>query len=90
MQLIKEASKEKISHKADLQNFEQNWKSNPSEVLSIHGNKDWIVPYENSLFLEKQFPQNRFKLVTIKNAGHDLVWTNFDSIKQELLKVIHE
>lgn len=82
----KQASKEKISHRQDLKNFENNWKENPNLITSIHGNSDWIVPYTNSEFLKSQFPQNQFELVTIQDAGHSLVWTEFNKIKQELLK----
>ncbi len=81
----KEASKEKMSHKKDLQNFENNWKSSLNKIISIHGNNDWIVPYENSIFLQNQFPKEQFELITIKNAGHGLVWSNFIEIKQQLL-----
>ncbi|QXP74327.1 alpha/beta hydrolase [Tenacibaculum sp. AHE15PA] len=81
----KEASKEKISHKKDLQYFENNWKSSPNKILSIHGTNDWIVPFENSLFLQNQFPKEQFELTTIDNAGHGLIWSNFKEIKQQLL-----
>ena len=81
----KEASKEKISHRKDLQNFENNWKSTPNAVISIHGNDDGIVPYSNSEFLKNQFPSNQFKLITINKAGHGLIWSNFEEIKQQLL-----
>lgn len=83
----KEASKEKISHIRDLQNFEQNWKSTANTITSIHGNSDWIVPYSNSEFLQNQFPKEQFELITIQNAGHDLVWSEFPIIKQQLLNL---
>ena len=82
------ASKEKISHKKDLLNFETNWNSTPSTVLSIHGSKDWIVPYENSLYLNKMLPPNKFELVTLDGAGHGLVWSHFEEIKANILKQI--
>lgn len=82
----KQASKEKKSHKTDLQNFENDWKSTPNKVTSIHGTKDWIVPLSNSEFLEGQFPAEKFQLITIKDAGHDLIWSNFEFIKTQLLK----
>jgi len=82
----KSASEEKMSHKSELQKFENNWKKNPSQIISIHGNDDDIVPYENSLFLQKQFPAEQFKLITIPDTGHALVWTQFELIKSELLK----
>ncbi len=82
----KQASKEKISHKADLKKFEKEWYNTPNKVKVIHGNADWIVPYENSLLLKKQFPENQFELKTIPEASHGLVWSNFELIKKELLK----
>ena len=80
------ASIEKLSHKKDLLKFENNWNTSPSKVLSIHGNKDWIVPYDNSLYLDKMFSENQFELVTLDGAGHGLVWSNFEEIKSELLQ----
>lgn len=82
----KEASKEKMSHPKDLERFENNWKSNKNQVVSVHGDGDWIVPYANSTFLEEQFPQVQFTLVTLPDAGHDLIWSRFDEIKEQLLK----
>lgn len=81
-----QASKEKLSHKKELELFENNWNSTPNKVISFHGTKDWIVPIENSLFLQRQFLDDQFKLIEIDNAGHELLWTNSNSIKQQLLK----
>lgn len=85
----KSASVEKITHKFELQKYEQNWKINPSQIISIHGDSDGIVPYENSLFLEKQFPVNQFTLKIINKAGHSLIWSNFEFIKNEFLKLVY-
>ena len=85
----KSASEEKMTHKSELRKFENNWKINPSKIISIHGNNDGIVLYENSLFLEKEFSAKQFKLITIPNAGHGLVWSHFELIKQEILKQIN-
>tara|TARA_R110001632_G_scaffold10559_13_gene39073 strand:+ start:2177 stop:3028 length:852 start_codon:yes stop_codon:yes gene_type:complete len=82
----KQASKEKMSHREDLENFETLWKQNPNSIVSIHGNADWIVPYANSEYLQHQFPDHQFELITIKDAGHGLVWSQFKQIKLELLK----
>ena len=88
--LLKAASKEKLQHKDDLREFEQSWGDIASDIYVIHGDKDWIVPYENSLFIQDQFPKERFELITLKEAGHELIWSRFDEIKRELLKVIKE
>lgn len=81
-----EASKEKLSHKQDLLLFENNWKSTPNKVVSIHGTSDWIVPFENSLFLKDQFPKNQFELISVPDAGHGFIWSKFDTIKEHLIQ----
>ena len=78
----KAASKEKLTHKEDLLKFENNWQENPSNIVSIHGNEDWIVPFENSLFLKEKFSPHQFDLVTLDGAGHGLVWSHFNEIKK--------
>ncbi|CAM1374558.1 alpha/beta fold hydrolase [Tenacibaculum xiamenense] len=83
----KEASKEKMSHQKDLMNFESNWKVNPNNIISIHGDADWIVPYSNSEYLLNHFPKEQFQLITLKDAGHDLIWSQFSNIKQQLLNL---
>ncbi len=85
----KSASLEKMTHKRELQKYEQKWKLSLSDITAIHGDSDWVAPYENSLFLQEQFPQKQFKLRTIHNAGHSLVWSNFEFIKKEFLKLAH-
>tara|TARA_R110001632_G_scaffold66891_1_gene157246 strand:+ start:6738 stop:7589 length:852 start_codon:yes stop_codon:yes gene_type:complete len=82
----KQASKEKMSHRQDLEKFEQNWSQNPNQIVSIHGNEDWIVPFDNSKYLQSQFPKSQFELITIDGAGHGLIWSNFEEIKSQLLK----
>ena len=88
--MMKSASIEKLNHPQDLKTMEQYWSENPSDIFVIHGDKDWIVPYENSLFIESQFPKNQFKLLTLKQASHDLIWSRFEEIKNELINVIEE
>lgn len=82
----KQASKEKLTHRQDLEKFEQNWSQNPNQIVSIHGNEDWIVPYTNSEYLQSQFPKSQFELIPIDGAGHGLIWSNFEEIKSQLLK----
>ena len=83
------ASVEKQTHKTELQKYEEHWIENSSPVMSIHGTSDGIVPYVNSLFLQEQFPEKQFVLKTIHGAGHSLVWSHEQFIKNELLKLAH-
>jgi len=83
------ASKEKLSHKKDLQQFENDWSLTPSNIISIHGNEDWIVHYENSEYLNSIFSSKQFELVTLNEAGHALVWTHFKKIRNTILQQLN-
>ena len=52
--LLKAASEEKYAHLSDLPKYEDKWNVSPSPIVNIHGDEDWIVPYENSINLEKK------------------------------------
>ncbi|NOR28371.1 MAG: alpha/beta fold hydrolase [Lutibacter sp.] len=86
----KAASKEKLTHKSDLLKFETSWNENPSTIISIHGNKDWIVPFKNSLYLKEILPPKQYDLVTLNKAGHGLVWSHFEEIKSVLVQQLNE
>lgn len=83
------ASKEKLSHKQDLLNFEGNWEHNLSRIVSVHGKSDWIVPFENSMYLKDKLSKNQFSIVPLEDTGHGLVWTNFEDIKKIILELIN-
>lgn len=85
----KQASREKMTHRQDLEKFEKEWSTSPNSIVSIHGDEDWIVPYSNSEYLLDQFPKDQFKVVTVKGAGHGLVWSNFNEIKQQFLNLFN-
>ena len=83
------ASKEKLSHKQDLLNFESHWERNISSIVSVHGKSDWIVPFENSMYLKEKLSKNQFSIVPLEDAGHGLLWSNFDEIKKVILEQIN-
>lgn len=80
------AAKEKLQHISELPEFENKWGISESKIVSIHGRKDRIVPYENSLFLKDKIDKNKFSLLTIDKGNHSLVWSDFNLIKSEILK----
>ena len=87
--LLKAASEEKYSHLSDLPKYKDKWNLSPSTIVNIHGDKDWIVPYENSTILEQKFEDDKFIMVTIPEGGHELIWSDFKLIKNELLKLLN-
>lgn len=87
--ILRGASKEKLQHANDLRLYEENWHTTPANVVSVHGDKDWIVPYSNSEYLDSKFSSEKFDLITVEGAGHGFIWSQFDTIKNELLNVIN-
>jgi len=86
--LLIAAAKEKYTHLTDLPKYDTKWSISSSPIVNIQGNKDWIVPYENSKVLQGIMSANKFKMVTIDDGGHELIWSNFKLIKNEILKTV--
>ena len=86
--LLKAAAKEKYAHLTDLPSYNDKWSISPSPIVNIQGDKDWIVPYENSKILQKIIDANKLKMVTIGGGGHELIWSHFKLIKSEILKTV--
>lgn len=86
---VQAAAKEKYAHLTDLPNYDTLWTFSKSPVVNIQGDKDWIVPYENSLILEYKFRNKDFKMVKIQDSGHELIWSDFDLIKNEILLTLN-
>lgn len=85
---VRAAAKEKYAHVDEFPKYKDKWNESPSKIINIHGDKDWIVPYKNSEFLTTVIDDDKFKMITIHEGGHDLIWSNFDLIKQQLLKTL--
>lgn len=86
--VFKGASIEKFRHVTELGQYEKRWGASGAEVLSIHGKEDFIVPYENSVYLQKLLGRTKFSLIPLEEGNHSLIWTNFDLIKTELIKSV--
>lgn len=88
--VFKAATIEKLRHVNELQAYEHIWNLSPARVLSIHGKHDFIVPFQNSLFLKSLFDSKKFSLIPLEEGDHALIWSDFDLIKSELLKSVEE
>ena len=86
--LLKAASQEKYAHLMDLPNYKDKWNVSPSPVVNIHGDEDWIVPYKNSTILNRKIDKDKFTMITIDGGGHELIWSDFTLIKNEILKIL--
>jgi len=79
-----EASKEKLGHVSDLEQYVDFWKNITGTIIHIHGDSDIIVPYENVNFLESQILSNHYSHIKIDGGGHGILWNNSDIIIQIL------
>lgn len=82
------AAREKLKHITELPTYENRWNLSQANVISIHGTSDRIVPFQNSLFLATKIDKEKFRLIPIDKGNHALIWTNFDFIKNEILKTL--
>lgn len=67
------AALEKQTHARELEKYERHWNENPTPVVSLYRTFDGVVPYENSLFLQAQFPKKQFLLRSLDGVGYSLV-----------------
>ena len=84
------ASIEKFRHVSELSEYEKRWNVSKSSVLSIHGKEDFIVPFENSIYLQELLGKSKFSLIPLEKGNHSLIWSNFDMIKSALVNSIKE
>jgi pimeloyl-ACP methyl ester carboxylesterase len=57
-------------------------------VYVVHGTRDVLVPYENALFAEKNFPNaSQLFMCTLEGSNHFFVWQKFEEVKNLLLKM---
>ena len=84
--VLRGAAEEKFRHLTELSEYDSVWAISPSPVVSIHGKKDKIVPYENSVYLERLFDKERYRLVSLEDVVHVLVRTDFEKSENELIQ----
>ena len=85
---LRVADEEKTSHVQELLNMQGDWGQIKSPITYYHGTKDWIVPYENMLYMKNNVNDSLLKDITIEGASHFILFKEFDEIKQELLNII--
>jgi len=86
----KAASKEKLSHRQELQNIEKSYNLVSNKVISIHGTDDRIVPLSNSELLSAVLKPDQLKIHPLPKAGHGLVWSRFKEIKHIILHQLNQ
>lgn len=82
------AADEKFGHAAALRTVQPFWSQLPMPVWHYHGTKDVLVPYENLAFGSGVFDSTRFTPITLEGENHFLPWSQYDLIREQLLKML--
>jgi len=76
---------EKYAHEEDMRSLMNKWQNISVPVVSLQGDKDMLVPYENLDFTRKHFNAEYFTGKTIKEENHFIPWTKRDLVVKEIL-----
>jgi len=74
--------------KKELLKLEKQFNNIKVPVFLIHGKKDKIVPYEDSLWLLEKLRSISVEahLKTYESAGHFIIWKQHEAVVQDLLE----
>ena len=84
---IKVAMDEKLNHEEALMELMNDWDEIKCPVTIMHGKKDWIVPIENVAFLEEKLSNTTLEVITPEKMSHIMIWTDYEVVKELILKV---
>ncbi|MES2727551.1 MAG: alpha/beta fold hydrolase [Bacteroidota bacterium] len=80
------SNKELYWLKDDLKVLDKKLNQINCKVVVIHGTKDQLVPYENTLFMKNNLTAaDTIKIVSITDENHFIPWNNFELVKKELM-----
>ena len=84
---LRNSNKEMYGLKKELIRMEEDLSRLKTSTLLIHGTEDKIVPFGDSEWLSLRLPENKFKFLKLKDAGHFVLWKQSDMIVDEVIKV---
>lgn len=72
----------------ELYKLEKKLSQIEKKILIIHGQKDKIVPFEDSQYLKDQLVKAELKVLTPEKMGHMFLWNQRDYVKSELVTFV--
>lgn len=74
--------------KDDLKVLDKKLNQIHCKVLVIHGTKDQLVPYANTIFIKNNMTAaDTLRVVSIRDENHFIPWNNFELVKKELMQL---
>ncbi|MDX2306362.1 MAG: alpha/beta hydrolase [Microscillaceae bacterium] len=87
---IRVTNDEKLSHVEELNKMLPYWQQLHNPTTLIHGEKDGLVPIENSYFGEKMMLNAPLEVIYDPKLNHLIPWKRPDLIKNAILKYLWE
>jgi len=87
---LRVAENEKLTHVKELKAMLPDWSKISTPITYYHGDKDKIVPFANTAFIEAHVANPYLKVIKIKDGNHFLMYKNFDRVKSEIVKILNE
>lgn len=81
------SSHEKAIHREQLREYADQMLMDSCHTLVIHGKKDMIAPYQNAQYLFDKSPDH-VELMLLEDENHFIPWSQYDLVKNSLLKAI--
>ncbi|GBF48712.1 alpha/beta hydrolase family protein [Leptospira ryugenii] len=82
------SNEEMFTLKSDLISIRKDSKPLPEDILLVHGEKDGLVPFQNTEYLEKLYPNLPKLLIPISGAGHLIPWQEYAAVKESILTFV--
>ena len=83
------AGSEKFAHSSELEKIKDKWTEAHSLFIHVHGLNDSLAPgSENVAFSKQHIPEQHLKTIVYDDKGHLVIWTEYQMIKDIILKTI--
>lgn len=83
---IKASNAELMALKDDLMLMDKEWQQLKAPILMIHGTKDMLVPYKNTVYAQSKKPDSTdLEIVSLSKVNHFIPWTHFNLVKEKLV-----
>ncbi len=81
------SNEEMLPLREQLTSLVNNWKPKLNQMIVIHGDNDFLVPFENVKFMKSMFGSNLIQSIELKDENHFIPWTKFDLVVKVILEV---
>ncbi len=85
------AGSEKFAHSKELDLMKDQWQNAKDQFIHVHGLEDGLAPgKENIEFSKRHIPKENLETIVYDDKGHLIIWTEFEMMKDIILKTIDQ